>query len=61
MPPKEMEVIGGVHLNEKETKMLAVVAALMGDVPDVHIHLLFIIPQILHSMLECLNISCLQA
>jgi hypothetical protein len=45
MPPKEMEVIGGVHLNEKETKMLAVVAALMGDVPDVRIHLLFIIPR----------------
>jgi hypothetical protein len=44
MPPKEMEVIGGVHLSEKETKMLAVVAALMGDVPDVRIRLLFIYP-----------------
>jgi hypothetical protein len=44
MPPKEMEVIGGVHLSEKETKMLAVVAALTGDVPDVRIRLLFIYP-----------------
>jgi hypothetical protein len=45
MPPKDTEVIGGVHLSEKETKMLAVVVALMGDVPDVRICPLFIYPQ----------------
>jgi hypothetical protein len=45
MPPKDMEVIGGVHLSEKETRMLAVVVALMGDVPDVRICPLFIYPQ----------------
>jgi hypothetical protein len=43
MPPKDnVEVIGGVHLTEKETKMLAIVVALMGDVPDVRICPLFI-------------------
>jgi hypothetical protein len=45
MPAKEMEIFGGVHLSEKETRMLAVVVALMGDVPDVRICPLFIYPQ----------------